>query len=139
MEKEAITLKEAYIIENLKKQDVTNEKFFEILNETIKDWDGLIEEDDFDILKGLAKEDKDKYTSVIKAGYKVKYLTLNGLINLVQLKFNKEKDVDFIVHDDGISNLKLDESRHSELTEFLSQNWKVKKEGNTLSIRSVNS
>lgn len=139
MSKEAITLKEAYVIENLRKQDVTNEKLLEILNETIEDWDGLIEEDDFDILKSLAKEDSEKYTSVIQAGYRVKFLTLNGLINLVQLKFNKEKDLDFTVHDDGISNLKLDENRHSEITEFLSQNWKVKKEGNTLSIRSVNS
>lgn len=139
MSKEAITLKEAYVIENLRKQDVTNEKLLEILNETIEDWDGLIEEDDFDILKSLAKADSEKYTSVIQAGYRVKFLTLNGLINLVQLKFNKEKDLDFTVHDDGISNLKLDENRHSEITEFLSQNWKVKKEGNTLSIRSVNS
>lgn len=139
MPKEAITLKEAYVIENLRKQDVTNEKLLEILNETIEDWDGLIEEDDFDILKSLAKEGSEKYTSVIQAGYRVKFLTLNGLINLVQLKFNKEKDLDFTVHDDGISNLKLDENRHSEITEFLSQNWKVKKEGNTLSIRSVNS
>lgn len=139
MSKEAITLKEAYVIENLRKQGVTNEKLLEIANETIEDWNGLIEEEDFDILKNLAKEDREKYTSIIKTGYKVKFLTLNGLINLVQLKFNKEKDVDFTVHDDGISNLKLDESRHFEVIEFLSQNWKVKKAGNTLSIRSVNS
>lgn len=139
MKREKITLKEAYIIENLRKQGVTNEKIIKIENESIENWKGLIDLEDFEILKSLAKEDKEKYSSVINVGYRVKFLTLKGLINLVQLKFNKEQNVDFIVHEDGISNLELDKKYHSDVREFLSQNWKVNQKGNVFSIRSIHS
>ncbi len=92
---------------------------------------------DFNVLKALAEENRDAYASIILEGYQVKFLTLNGLINLVQFKFDKERDVDFTVHEDGISNLRLDKSRYPEMKQFLSQNWKVIEADNLIAIRSV--
>lgn len=138
MKTNAITLKEAYIIENLRKQEITNEELIQINDQTIEDWKDVIDSEDFDILKKLAEENKD-YISVIQDGYQVKFLTLNGLINLVQLKFNKKKDVDFTVHEDGISNLRLAEQDNPKMRQFLSQNWKVIEDGEKIEVRSVNS
>lgn len=135
----AITLEAAYMIENLRKQDVSNEELIKIDNQAIKNWNDLDIGFDFNVLKDLAEENQDAYSSIILEGYQVKFLTLNGLINLVQLKFNKERDVDFTVHEDGISNLRLDKSRQPEMKQFLSQNWKVIETDNLIAIRSVHS
>lgn len=138
METPEITLSEAYMIENLRKQNVPDEAIINIKDQDINSWNDLDERFDFIELKQLAEANKNKFTSIILEGYQVKFLTLNGLINLVQLKFNKERDVDFIVHDDGISNLVLDESDHPKIKQFLSQNWKMVEENSHLAIRLVN-
>lgn len=139
MRTESITLKEAYIIENLRKKGVTNEQLIQIENQNIDSWKEVIETDDFDMLKALATNNKERYLAIIKTGYQVKFLTINGLINLIQLKFNKEKDLDFKVHENGISDLKLDENSLLEVKQFLSQNWKVIEDGEFIEVRSVNS
>lgn len=139
MSTESITLKEAYIIENLRKKGVTNEQLLQIEDQNIDSWKEVIETDDFNMLKALATNNKESYLSIIKVGYKVKFLTIHGLINLIQLKFNKEKDVDFTVHENGISDLKLDENSLLEVKQFLSQNWKVIENGEFIEVRSVNS
>lgn len=135
----AITLQAAYMIENLRKHGVSNDELIKIDNQAIERWKDLDIDFDFNVLKDLAEEDRDVYSSIILEGYQVKFLTLNGLINLVQLKFDKERDIDFTVHDDGISNLSLDESLYPEMNQFLSQNWKVIEANNRLAIRSVTS
>ncbi len=135
----AITLHEAYMIENLRKQGVSNEELIQIDIQAIERWNDLDIDFDFNVLKNFAEANRDAYSSIILEGYQVKFLTLNGLINLVQLKFDKERDVDFTVHEDGISNLRLDKSRYSEMKQFLSQNWKVIEADNLIAIRSVHS
>lgn len=135
----SITLHAAYMIENLKKQGVSNDELIKIDDQAINGWNDLDIDFDFNVLKALAEADQDAYVSIILEGYQVKFLTLNGLINLVQLKFDKERDADFTVHEDGISNLSLDKSRQPEMEQILSQNWKVIEADNRIAIRAVHS
>lgn len=134
-----ITLQAAYMIEDLRKHGVSNKELIEINDQSIERWNDLNLDFDFNVLKELAETDQDAYSTIVRDGYQVKFLTINGLINLIQLKFDKKRDVDFTVHEDGISNLELDENQYSKLRQFLSQNWKVIETDNRLAIRSVHS
>lgn len=134
-----ITLQAAYMIENLRKHGVSNKELIEINDQSLEQWNDLNLNFDFNVLKELAELDQDAYSTIVRDGYQVKFLTINGLINLVQLKFDKKRDVDFTVHEDGISNLELDENQYSRLRQFLSQNWKVIETDHRLAIRSVHS
>lgn len=134
-----ITLQAAYMIENLRKHGVSNKELIEINDQSIERWNDLKLDFDFNVLKELAETDQDAYSTIVRDGYQVKFLTINGLINLIQLKFDKKRDADFTVHEDGISNLELDENQYSKLRQFLSQNWKVIEIDNRLAIRSVHS
>lgn len=134
-----ITLQAAYMIENLRKHDVSNKELIEINDQSIERWNDLKLDFDFNVLKELAETDQDAYSTIVRDGYQVKFLTINGLINLIQLKFDKKRDVDFTVHEDGISNLELDENQYSRVKQLLSQNWKVIETDRRLAIRSVHS
>ncbi|HLQ83868.1 MAG TPA: hypothetical protein VK121_08545 [Pseudogracilibacillus sp.] len=135
---ESITLSEAYMIENLRKQGISNESLLKVDDASVERWKDLDDRFDFNVLKEMAFKEQEKYKSVIKDGYQVKFLTINGLINLVELKFNKQKEVDFKVLEDGISELVLDKAMIPLLKEFLSVNWKVIETGDYLAVRSIN-
>lgn len=135
---EAITLSEAYMIENLRKYGISNEALLEIDEAAVERWKDLDERFDFNVLKKMAKQNPKKYQSIIDDGYQVKFLTINGLINLIELKFKKQKEVDFKVLDDGISELVLDHADVVELKQFLSLNWQVIETSDHLAVRSVN-
>lgn len=137
MDLQAITLMEAYLIENLRKHGVANEELLNINDEMIERWETFDTNFDFSILKKLAKKDRDGYVSIIRNGYTVKFLTLNGLINLVQLKLAKTKEVDFAVHDNGISKLVVNEKEREQVEQILSSNWQVTETDEGLSIRSI--
>src|SRR5699024_11132435 len=134
-----VTLYEAYMIENLKKQGISNSELINIDDQAIERWNKLDLDFDFNILKELAEKNEEVFAEIISEGYQVKFLTVKGLINLIQLKFDKQQDVDFTVHDDGISHMQLDKSRNQELKQFLSPNWKVLEEDNLVTIRAVHS
>src|SRR5699024_2443585 len=102
-------------------------------------WNKLDLDFDFNILKELAEKNEEVFAEIISEGYQVKFLTLKGLINLIQLKFDKQQDVDFTIHVDDISHLQLDKSRYQEMKQFLSTKWKVLEEANLVTIRAVNS
>src|SRR5690625_2083313 len=134
---QAITLMEAYIIEDLRKQGISNEELLHINEQAISKWQVVDDSFDYTILLKLAERSGDQFSLIINEGYMVKFLTLNGLINLIQLKLEKKWDADFIVHEDGISNLVVDSYEHQVVQQILSPNWKVTEQSNGLSIRSV--
>jgi len=134
---QAITLMEAYIIEDLRKQGISNEELLHINEQAISKWQVVDDRFDYTILLKLAERSGDQFSLIINEGYTVKFLTLNGLINLIQLKLEKKWDADFIVHEDGISNLVVDSYEHQVVQQILSPNWKVTEQSNGLSIRSV--
>lgn len=136
MKVQAITLMEAYIIENLRRHGVSNDELLHMDEHAISEWERLDDRFDYTLLKELKEQSADQYSSIINDGYTVKFLTLNGLINLLDLKLAKKKDVDFTVHDDGIRNLIVDAKEKEEIQKILSPNWKISEENNRISIRS---
>src|SRR5699024_6912838 len=139
MTERKVTLYEAYMIENLKKQGISNSELINIDDKAIERWNKLDLDFDFNMLKELAEKNEVVFDEIISDSYRVKFLTLKVLINLIQLKFDKQQDVDFTVHEDGISQLQLDKSRYPEMKQFLSPNWKVLEEDNLVTIRAVHS
>src|SRR5699024_12408452 len=100
-----ITLQAAYMIENLRKHGVSNEELIEINEQSIERWNDLKLDFDFNVLKELAETDQDAYSTIVRDGYQVKCLTINGLINLIHLKFDKKKDADITFHEFKITDL----------------------------------
>lgn len=135
---QAITLMEAYIIENLRKHGVSDEELLHINEQSISKWQQLDERFDYTLLEKLAVKSGDKFSSIINEGYTVKFLTLNGLINLIQLKLGKKRDLDFVVHEDGIRNLVVNANELKVVQQILSPNWEVVEESDGLTIRSIN-
>src|SRR5699024_2421487 len=127
------------MIENLKKQGISNSELINIEDQAIVRWNKLDLDFDFNILKELAEKNEEVFAEIISEGYQVKFLTLKGLIKLIQLKFDKQQDVDFPVHEDRISHLQLHKSRYPEVKQFLSPNWKVLEEDTLVTIRAVHS
>ena len=136
MKTEAITLMEAYIIENLRKQGVSNDELIAVNDEAIEQWKTVNESYDYTLLEELSKQNRESFSAVINNGYKVKFLTLNGLVNLIQLKLDKTKEVDFKVHDDGISELEVSEEQRNVIEQMISANWRIEENEQGLSVRS---
>src|SRR5690625_8005363 len=99
---------EAYINEDLRKHGISNEELLHINEQAISKWQVVDDRFDYTILLKLAERSGDQFSLIINEGYTVKFLTLNGLINLIQLKLEKKWDADFMVYDDGDSNLVVD-------------------------------
>src|SRR5690625_7331728 len=100
------------MIENLKKQGISNSELINIDDQAIERWNKLDLDFDFNILKELAEKNEEVFAEIISEGYQVKFLTLKGLINLIKLKFDKQKDINFTFPEDVISHLKLDKNRN---------------------------
>ena len=78
---------------------------------------------DFHMLISLF-EDSD-FTSIIHDGYQIKFVTINGLQNLLRLKFNLLKDVDYNLIENGISGLTLDQQQFAIFKQMLSTNCTI--------------
>src|SRR5699024_6637504 len=107
MTERKVTLYEEYMIEKFKNQGISDSELIKIDDQAIERWNKLDLDFDFNILKELAEKNEDVSAEIISEGYQVKFLTLKGLLNLTQLKFDKQQDVDFTVHAYGISHSKL--------------------------------
>src|SRR5699024_7974168 len=85
---------------------------------------------DFTLLHELA----DEIDAILDEGYEVSFLTFKGLYSLLELKFNKEKDVDYDVEEFTISRLQLTEAEITTLKQLVSANWEIeiKEDGVTI-------
>lgn len=119
---ERITLMEAYIIENLKNNGVSNHELMQVNDTSISRWEKDFEKFDFALLQALA-EDEERWMSILKEGYQIKFLTLNGLINLLRLKFSKVSGEDYNQLEQGIEHLRVTEEQQATLKAMLSPNW----------------
>jgi|SRR5690625_2129294 len=120
-----ITLMEAYLIETLLKKDIPKEVIITtIQNERAEDFQHLHDQFDFTELYQIV----DILEPILEEGYQIKFLTLPGLINMLQLKLKKEENVDYNRDGNVISKLKLDEREKEILQTFLSPNWTMKED-----------
>lgn len=121
-----ISLPTAYMIETLRSNSVSNQELLEqIEKKDVSVWADIHSPFDFNALVTLADEDKDFFRSVIEDGYQVKFVTINGLQRLLELKFGKLPDRDFTLNENGIDHLQMDEEQLLLLKQILSNNWIV--------------
>jgi len=131
-----ITLMELYLIETLRTNGITNEEIIKkVTNGDVESFKQLNEEFDFTELFSLAKAGL--LEDILTKGYQVKFMTFTGLVNVLQLKFNKNEHEDYTVENFTITNLRLSEEEIATLTQMLSNNWVVTTTGCGIMIKPV--
>lgn len=131
---ESITLMEAYAIETLRSNGISNDKIIEnIKANDLDEFKAVKENMDFDALVELSKNTD--FEAIVNDGYKVKFLTFNGLKNLIKMKFGKFADEDYQVDDFVISGLELDKNQQQDLENMLSANWTLSGEAGGVTVK----
>ncbi|RLL46998.1 hypothetical protein D8M04_07330 [Oceanobacillus piezotolerans] len=136
MEKHKISLMEAYMIETLRRHGISNEELLAAVRSgDISEWEKINDRYDFKDLLKLAEKDSAAFQSILYDGYGVKFVTYQGLQNLLAIRFKKEKDRDYELIENGLDGLQLDEQEQIQLEEMLSVNWVISKNENGESLR----
>ena len=121
-----ISLMEAYLIETLRKNDNTNEDIIaQVETGDITSWSKSFEKFDFNELVKLANEDMEQFKKILSEGYEVKFVTFNGLKNLLRLRFRIEEEKDYELKEKGIHQLVLEQGQLAIVKQMLSKNWKI--------------
>ena len=132
----SITLMDAYAIENLRSYGYTNEEILsKVRAKDIDEFKKVKENLDFTLL--IDMEESVGLRTLLEDGYQVKFLTFNGLKNLIKLKFGKLAEEDYQVDEFTLSGLKLDEGQASELKKALSPNWQMSEEDGSYEVQPV--
>lgn len=122
-----ISLMDAYMIESLRSSGITNKEILSALKAgNIEPWQELHKNFDFEELLKLANKDIEQFQEVLDQGYQVKFITFNGLKNLLRIRFGKEENKDYVLEERGISNLVLDHEQLESVKQMLSENWVIK-------------
>lgn len=117
-----ITLMEAYAIETLRSNGYSNEEITsKVRNNEIASFRSADKNMDYSTLVEL--DEQDFLGNILEEGYQVKFLTINGLTNLIRMKYEKESGRDYELDDFVLSGLQLDEEERLELERLLSSNW----------------
>ncbi|MFC3419019.1 hypothetical protein ACFOLA_05960 [Salinicoccus hispanicus] len=130
---QSITLADAYAIESLRSNDYTNSDIMEKVKEgKTDDFKSFNKNTDYSVLDALnASGDLE---AVLNDGYQVKFVTENGLKNLIKMKYGKEDGLDYLYDNNQVTGLQLAEDEQQDLKNMLSQNWVFKAEENGISI-----
>lgn len=131
---ESITLMEAYAIETLRGSGISNEQIIkDIEKNDLTAFKAVKENMDFDAL--VALNESADFKSIINDGYKVKFLTFNGLKNLIKMRFGKFAEEDYQVEEFVLSGLVLTDQQKKDLENMLSANWTLEDEASGVTVR----
>jgi len=115
-----ITLMDAYVIEILRSNGVTNEEIIKATEEKqLENFKEINENFDYTSLYPL----KEDLRPILEKGYQVKFLTMPGLMNLLKMKHNKEKEKDYELQETSLINLSLTREEREAIEKWLSPNW----------------
>src|SRR5690625_112481 len=115
-----ITLMDAYVIEILRSNGVTNEEIIKATEEKqLDNFKEINENFDYTSLYPL----KEDLRPILEKGYQVKFLTMPGLMNLLKMKHNKEKEKDYELQETSLINLSLTREEREAIEKWLSPNW----------------
>ncbi len=141
MEINKISLMDAYLIETLRNNGVSNDELLDQLErQDVSPWGKVKPEFDFTALINLYEQDPKAFASILSDGYTVKFITMKGLQNLLKMKFDKIEERDFQLSDNGVSHLKVDEDTYPALKQMLSKNWiilELSEQDSSHSIREI--
>ena len=106
------------------------------MSKEVTEWRKYNKQFDFEQLAHLAQKDEANFVSMINNGYRIKFLTFPGLQRMLSMKFGLEKDQDYKLVENGVTNVKVSESQLKEIEKVLSLNWKIKREETSVSIQN---
>lgn len=125
-----ISLLEAYIIETLKGHGVSLEEIERrIAEDQLTEWEQQFKFD-FSCLK---KMDTNLLQNAFAGRYRVKFVTINGLKNLLRMRFEIQ-DIQYKEVENGLLNLSIDKTIEEQIRHMLSSNWTVTRTGDEISI-----
>lgn len=131
-----ITLMELYLIETLRANRVSETKIIKQVQarnvEQFKQYD-----DRFDFTGLYALDEAGILKDVLENGYEIKFLTYTGLVNVLNLVFNKRENEDYQVDNFTISHLQLAEEATARLVQMLSNNWILSTDNNGITIKPL--
>ncbi|MGN7479253.1 hypothetical protein ACTHOQ_15525 [Solibacillus silvestris] len=131
----AISMMEAYTIEVLKAHPYTFEQVKHHLeNDNLqffkKDYNM-----DFDLLKTLIKENPQQFKRAFEGDYEVKFVTINGLKNLLRMRFGiTEAQYELLETGNGLRKLRVSPGTEQQIRKMLSSNWKVERNDETITL-----
>ena len=117
-----LTMKEAVLLESLRSNGVSNQELLNMLNG--RSWEETFSTE-YETLLNIYLQDKEHFIELLEDGYSVKFITLNGLKNLLKMKFNKLEDQDYKIVDNTFELLELNQQQLNTLRQLLSVNWVV--------------
>lgn len=131
----AISMMEAYMIELLKNHPYT----FEQVKHYIENDELHILTDTYNIdaasLKVLLNENKQEMEQAFAGDYQVKFVTINGLKNLLRMRFQINEDrYELLPEGNGLKDLQVDSITEQLIRGMLSSNWKVERNGEYIII-----
>lgn len=128
----AISLMEAYIIETLKAHPYTYEEVAGFLQEGNLDVFAQDYKYDFTLLHNLYMTDEAAFKTAYTERYTVKYVTINGLVGLLRMRFGIEEGI--TKQETSVTGIEVSPEVEEEIRFMLSSNWNVTREGATITI-----
>lgn len=130
----AISMMEAYGIELLKANGITYEQ---VAHQFSKNNTALPIEENFDfaVLKALFDADQQAFEQAYAGNYSVKFLTINGLRNILRMRFGIQVDAyETLEAGNGLSGVPATAETEQQLRKFVSSNWKVERHDHMLTL-----
>lgn len=115
-------MKEAVLLESLRSNGVSNQDLLNKLDG--RSWEETFSSE-YETLLHIYSQDKQQFIDLLENGYSVKFITFNGLRNLLKMKFNKLEVQDYKIVDHTFELLELDPQQLNTLRQLLSINWVV--------------
>lgn len=131
----AISMMDAYTIELLKTHPYT----FKQVKHYIENDELYLLTDTYDIdtdsLKILLNENAEEMEQAFKGNYEVKFVTINGLKNLLRMRFQISDDqYELLPEGNGLQSLQVDPITEQQICGMLSSNWKVERSGELITL-----
>lgn len=135
MDTPKISLMDAYMIEALRSNGVSDEELMSQLEKRdTTHWQHITPNFDFSELLPLYEKDPATFSRILASGYTVKFITKKGLQNLLKFKFDKEEGQDYEAVENGVVHLTMADEQYATLKQLLSQNWILQKQDDRISI-----
>jgi len=116
---------EAYAIEALKKDGFTYDTVIQALNTN--------EPEQVQLLKSLYEKNDGILQQAFNGQYKVSFVTINGLKNLLNIRFNVNPK-SYRVEANGLYDIEMNKAIEKEIADFISPNWTIKRQDEHVSI-----
>ena len=120
-----ISMMEAFTIEALKKDGYTYDTVIQAINTN--------ELEKVQLLKSLYEKSLPLLQQAFIGQYKVSFVTINGLKNLLNIRFNIDPE-SYQVETNGLYDINMDKIIEKEIANFISPNWTIKRQDGNVSI-----